>query len=800
MRRVSFAALAILILLSAPVMTLRAETKIPDLTRGGKPDKTHDWTLGPTGARGWIWGWKGHTTKARQILITEVAEGSPADGVLTKGDVILGVGSEAFDHDARLLLAQAITEAEQEKNKGILRLQIWRDGKPSQVELKLPVMGTYSATAPYDCEKSKRILKQGCDAIAKLGWKDKRGKTRISIPNDMNALLLLASGDENYKPLVAEYARAVADHTPGGYVSWGYGYQVIFLAEYAAATRDASVMDGLKRLALDIARGQSGVGTWGHRFARPDLRLNGYGAMNQPGITLSLAMVISREAGIKDPVLDKAIDTATGFLHWYVDKGAIPYGDHKPWSWHDDNGKCSSAAVLFDLVKDQKAAGYFSRMGLAAHSERESGHTGNFFNVTWAMPGVSRSGPQATSAYFKEQAWYYDLARRWDGRVLYQPTPGDWGGHAYNLWDCTGAYLLGYALPLKKTYVTGKNPSVVPPLSAQAVAETIESGRGFTYWKQNDSYIGRSAEKLLAGLTSWSPSVRKRSAHALSKTEGDFVPKLIEMLDSQERYTRYGACEALGLLGPKANAAGPKLLKLLESKDVWLKCLAAEALAKLGPEVQKAAVPELLRLTVREDPEDPRRMIQRSASAALFSKGMLADSLEGVDRELLYPAVQAVLENEDGRTRGAIQRLYGKLNDRDLATLLPAIVKAVKEPAPSGEMFADGIRLAGLDLLSRLHIREGMDLCFSLMEPDRWGQGRRIPKCVSFLKRYGGNAESFLPQLREMRQTAIKKDRKNREKGALPVALEKTINAIEKDQNPPRLRSLEEFIQSPGKP
>ena len=25
---------------------------VPDLTKGGRPDKAHDWTLGPTGLRG----------------------------------------------------------------------------------------------------------------------------------------------------------------------------------------------------------------------------------------------------------------------------------------------------------------------------------------------------------------------------------------------------------------------------------------------------------------------------------------------------------------------------------------------------------------------------------------------------------------------------------------------------------------------------------------------------------------------------------------------------------------------------
>ena len=72
--------------------------QVQDLTRGGgKPDQTHDWLLGPTGARGWVWGWRCQTTDARQILITDVAKGSPADGILQKGDVLLGVDGKPFD-------------------------------------------------------------------------------------------------------------------------------------------------------------------------------------------------------------------------------------------------------------------------------------------------------------------------------------------------------------------------------------------------------------------------------------------------------------------------------------------------------------------------------------------------------------------------------------------------------------------------------------------------------------------------------------------------------------------------------
>jgi Family of unknown function (DUF6288) len=62
--------------------------------------------------------------------------------------------------------------------------------------------------------------------------------------------------------------------------------------------------------------GKSGVGAWGHKFARPDGNLHGYGAMNSPGIPVAVAMVLTREAGVKDPALDKAINRAASFLRW----------------------------------------------------------------------------------------------------------------------------------------------------------------------------------------------------------------------------------------------------------------------------------------------------------------------------------------------------------------------------------------------------------------------------------------------------------------------------------------------------
>ncbi len=135
--------------------------------------------------------------------------------------------------------------------------------------------------------------------------------------------------------------------------------------------------------------------------------------MNAPGLPLTISLVLARMAGVQDPVVTRAIERSTRLLRFYIGKGAIPYGDHHPRiETHEDNGKCGIAAVLFDLLGEAHGAEFFSRMSIASHgAERDGGHTGNYFNILWAVPGVARSGSHATGAWMKEfGGWYFDLA------------------------------------------------------------------------------------------------------------------------------------------------------------------------------------------------------------------------------------------------------------------------------------------------------------------------------------------------------------------------------------------------------
>ena len=71
---------------------------IPDFTQGDTipANARHDWNLGPTGLRGWMFCDQLVTTDARQIAITAVDQGSPADGLIAVGDVLLGAGAKSI--------------------------------------------------------------------------------------------------------------------------------------------------------------------------------------------------------------------------------------------------------------------------------------------------------------------------------------------------------------------------------------------------------------------------------------------------------------------------------------------------------------------------------------------------------------------------------------------------------------------------------------------------------------------------------------------------------------------------------
>ncbi|MFP4055451.1 MAG: LamG-like jellyroll fold domain-containing protein [Candidatus Brocadiia bacterium] len=122
-----------------------------------------------------------------------------------------------------------------------------------------------------------------------------------------------------------------------------------------------------------------------------------------------------------------------------------------------------------------------------------------------------------------------------------------------------------------------------------------------------------AAPSLIPLLDSRDASIRNLAVSALRVIgpQPDLVPALVEALRSDYRPVRRYAVQALGELGPKAQAAVPALVELLGGDDRFLKLEAVESLGAIGPAAQKA-VPALLRLA-----EGQSEVVLETISAAL---------------------------------------------------------------------------------------------------------------------------------------------------------------------------------------
>jgi len=791
----------------------------PDLTKDRSVDRKRTYNLGSTGMRGWIYtkaatffdSCQGRTTTAsRQILVTHVGAKSPADGVMKVDDVILGVGGKPFTDDARKSLAVAIQEAEKEANGGILKLTRWRAGKTEQVQLKLRVMGTYSDTAPYDCPKSRRILDEACKALEKEALKE-------NLWGAINGLALLATGNPDYLPRVQALARKLAppDLKLQGqaFGSWETGYRGIFLCEYYLLTGDEQVLPAIKEYTVALARGQSMYGTFGHGFSAltPDGKLHGsippYGPVNAAGLPANIAIVMGSKCGVKHPEVEPAIERASGFFGYFADKGAIPYGEHEPWPYHENNGKNSMTAMLFALQGNRtRETQFFAKMVTASYRNREYGHTGQGFSYLWGVLGANTGGPAATAAFFKEASWHLDLVRRCDGSFTYDggeqygagKTDDDtyYGKSGYYGLSPTACYVLTYALPLKKLCITGRDANQANWLGSKDIAEAMASGRFDLDRKQ------KSPQELVAEFADWSPVVRGWAAEELaSRPEAKaMVPQLIAMADGKDVHVSQGACEALGHI--KSAEALPALIRLLSHDDRWLRFKAAQAIRKMG-DAAKPAIPDILEAAASTaEPlqpinwADPVQLAHGQLAAALF-RGPLADALKDADPKLLYPAIRAVASNADGMARATLRGFFERqLTLEDVQALAPDLFAAIKTPSPADTMFGNEIRMGAFRALTKYYFREGIEAGV-LFAKTQGGHGSesRTGVIMKEIMKYGSAARGAVPGLRELIVMFNDQCKKRRfPAGELNNrrvrAVEEAIKAIEAAKDHPKLRSI----------
>ena len=355
----------------------------------------------------------------------------------------------------------------------------------------------------------------------------------------VNGLALLSTGRPEYLPKVRGLARKLGPKTLkleySGLGAWEAGYRNIFLCEYYLLTGDEEVKPAIREITINTARGQGMYGTFGHGFAEltPDGKIHGsippYGPVNAAGLAANLGIVMGKKCGIDDPEVDAAIERASKFFGYYVDKGAIPYGEHEPWPYHENNGKNSLTAVFFAVQGDRtRETQFFAKMCTAAYKNREYGHTGQGFSYLWSTLGANTGGPEATAAFVKECSWHLDLSRRCDGSFNYDGDeqygggkPEDdtyYGKTSYCGLSPTACYVLAYSLPLKKLFITGRdaNPKNVAEQEGSSGRDRLRPLRPRSQDQERGATRG-GIQRLVAGR----PRLGGRRAGQASRGEND---------------------------------------------------------------------------------------------------------------------------------------------------------------------------------------------------------------------------------------------------------------------------------------
>ena len=725
--------------------------------RGGKGNTiTYDLRMPPAPGNLCHYGPTGFFAKRHpdHLVVDVVEKGSPADGKLKKGDVIVAVDGKPITVDAYNQFTRAIDQAESKQGGGKLKLTVRRPpaqkpgadsdapaaGVLMPVTLELKVLGNYSATTPMGCAKTDALITQTADYLA---------KTREAGILQAGMLGLLATGEDKYIKVVRDYLHGAAWAQPpkdlndlagttGGFVAWYWGSRELLLTEYYLRTGDKFVLPAIARYARGLASGQDQAGLWGHQMCYKELgRAYGYGVMNQPSITIFLALILAEKCGETSPLVRGAIKRTHGHYNKWIGHGTLPYGNHAPMEHlFTNNGMSGSLALAFALLGNKKGARFYATMSAAASEEILTGHSGPWWNILWSGLGANILGPEMTRAYDRKVHWLRTVTRTWNGRHVglmgwgSEPKPG-------KLSD-TGSHLLNLCAGRRAIYITGKGIDASLWVTAKKAEKIIESGT------IDDS----SVKSLLTLLGSPLPPVRLRAAQGLAMLDADVPAEVMDLLAKGTTDQRVGAIHAIENL--KIAGAADELLAIAtdEKDDLWVRQLAVKALGDMKEAKHNA--PELLKVLVRDKPYDPYRELDIDLGAALVKLYEPDPYATDLDKDAFYRGVRKLLNHRHASGRGAGMALLKNIPMEDLPRIVDKMVHLIQDKDRTYTSYTGAGRQEALEILYRLGVRESMDYTVNTIKEPTGRAGPRIRARTGLLKTFGAEAKYLIPKLREV--------------------------------------------------
>ena len=700
------------------------------------------------------------------LVVHSIEKGSPSDGKLMKGDVILAVDGIRITGDAYNIFTSAIDKAESIEGKGLLGLKVRRIGnlpegstatilkkkkkktsnvppttvpleeKELNVVLQLKMLGSYSKTAPLACSKTDTLITQTADYLVesmnygRLNW---------------GLLGLLSTGEDKYIKVATQKIRELGkppedpDEILGAkmYVSWTYGYSNLVLSEYYLLTGDKYVLPKIRQLSRSLAAGQDQAGLWGHTMATEARkgRAAGYGVMNQPTLPVFISLILAEKCGVKDPMVRKAIQRTHDHYDKWVGQGSLPYGNHGPGAkLFTNNGTSGSLAIAFALLGNEKGAKFYAAMSAAASGEILIGHGGPVWNILWSGLGANILGPEIAATYNKKMHWLRTTTRTWNGRYVEikgwgsDPVSGSWssGSHLLNL--CTGR---------RKLCITGKGLPKSLWVKAGEAKEIVEAGNLDT----------SSDRALLNHLGSPYPPVQYKAAQKLAMRNAQVDNEVIELLANGTTRQRIGAIYAIQKLKIEPVVDQLLAIALDEKDDLWLRRLAIGTLE--GQNDAKPHIAKLLEMLVREKPYDqPYGELDLSLGKALLKLYEPDPYATDLDKDLFYRGVMKLLNHKHKTGRSTGMRLIKMIPKEDLARVVDKLVYIIEDKDRTYTSYCPGSgRQEALEILYRHGVKESMEYTVKTAKQGRGGEQRGR---MRLLKTFGGEAKYLIPRIKQI--------------------------------------------------
>ncbi len=742
--------------------------------RGGKGNTlTYDLLMPPAPGDVCHYGPTGFFAKrySDHLVVDVIEKGSPADGKLQKGDIIVAVNGQPITLDAYNHFTEAVDKAESKEGRGELKLTIKRpaaadpgaeardagkggdkgDGKdsspltpdtrhlpPVSITLQLKILGSYSKTAPVNCKKTDALITQSADYIVehktygRLNW---------------GLLGLLATGEDKYIAVVRDFLHKASWAQPPenvnellnarGRLSWYWGYRNLLMTEYYLLTGDKFVLPAITQLSRNLAAGQDQAGLWGHGMCHrePGGRSPGYGVMNQPSLSIFISLILAEKCGVKDDVVRDAVKrTHAHYANW-IGRGALPYGNHQPMEHlFTNNGTSGSLALAFALLGNKKGTRFYAAMSAAASDEILTGHGGPSWNILWSGLGANVAGPEMAASYNRKIHWLRTVTRCWDGRhvgIL------GWGSGANS--DGTGSHLMNLCTGRRAIHITGKGMDKSLWVTTKEAEAIIEAGS-----------LDESSDKaLLAALGSRFPPVRVRAAQRLAMRDTNVSDEVMALLASGTASQQVGAIHAIQNL--KIDGAGDKLLAIAkdEKADLWVRQLAVGALGDM--EEAKPYATDLLRILVTDKPYDaPYGELDLALGSALVKLYEPDPYATNLDKDLFYRGVTRLLDHKHAWARGAGMALIKNMPMEDLPRIVDKMIYVIEDKDGTYTSYTGAGRQEGLETLYRLGVKESMDYTINTVISTTGRAGPRVRGRTRLLKTFGAEAKYLIPRIKEV--------------------------------------------------